>query len=326
VRNITIKDVAKTAGVSTATISRVLNENGYVSEDVRQHVLQTVKELNYLPNAVARSLKQERTRGIGMIIPDMTNPYFMKVIRTLQRQLLEEKYHLLYMETESNSSKEAEALQFLLSMRVEGIILAGAGGNQDLLKRITNSGTPVVLLDRNIPGFSADLVMEDNHTPVQEAMDYLIRKYGNEIAVINGPLNISTAKERSEAVLDTIKHSHAIIKEEWICEGDFSRDSGRSACHQIMASSNPPLGVFSANNEMTFGFYLGLKDLNIPLENIEVVSFGDLDFSPLIQAKLAVVQQKPESIGEASAQLMLERLNNVKMQVQKRIFIPELVH
>ncbi|GIP38466.1 LacI family transcriptional regulator [Paenibacillus sp. J31TS4] len=322
--SLTIKDVAQAAGVSTATVSRVLNASGYVSEQIRSHVQQVMKELNYQPNALARSLKQERTRTVGIVLPDMTNPYFMTMARIVQQRLMENGYHLIYMDSGENPAKELEAIELLLGMRIEALVLAGTGENGELISHIAHSGTSVVLVDRAVDGVLTDSVVEDNAGAAEEAVAYLLGKYGTSgaIALLNGPESISTARERSEGARKAIRRLGMEAREDLVFAGDYTRQSGRDACKYWMTRDEPPQAVFSANNEMTYGFYQGLRELGIPLDAIEVVSFGELDAATLFTNRLSVIYQNPQQIGEAVAELVLKRLEDDARDRERRIFSP----
>lgn len=322
-RKLTIKDVAKSAGVSTATVSRVLSGTGYVSDEVRQQVLSTVQSLNYQPNAIARSLKQDRSRSIGMILPDMTNPYFMAIANTLQRRLISAGYRVLFMDSDESPQKEREALDVLRSNRVDGIVLAGTGDNKEQLRHVLGADIPLVLVDRSIAGVGTDLVMEDNRTPAGEAITYLLAQGHARIGIVNGPATISTANERYEGVVEAYKEAGVPISSESVYQGDFTRASGKQAIHWFMAQSEPPTAIFSTNNEMTFGLYLGMKELGMETDSIEVVSFGELDFASLFRHRLSVIIQNPDMIGEAAAEMLLERLSNETKMRENRIFVPQ---
>lgn len=324
-KKITVKEVAKEAGVSTATISRVLNNSGYVSKHAREQVLSTVQRLNYQPNSIARSLKQDKSRSIGIVLPDMTNPYFMKISRQVQRRCVSEGYHLLFMDTEEDPAKEKEALDFLMEMRVEAIILAGTGGNRERIKSIQTSGIHVVLIDRRIEGLKLDVVAEDNRTVSEEAVAILLNKGHRNIGIINGPLTIVTAKERFEGSAAALRSKGMSVDDRYIFQGDYTRDSGRAAIQYLMNLSPTPTAVFSANNEMTFGLYLGLHALGIDAEDLEVISFGDLEFSPLFKHKLSVIKQNPLGIGEAAVDVVLKRLDKGSTEFENRLFFPHIL-
>ncbi|NOU98186.1 LacI family DNA-binding transcriptional regulator [Paenibacillus sp. LMG 31456] len=324
VSSITIKDVALAAGVSTATVSRVLNRTGYVSNQVRLHVEQVMKGLNYQPNVLARSLKQEKSRTVGIVLPDMTNPYFMGVARIVQQRLLEKGYHLIYMDSVEDPEKELEAIQLLQGMRIEALILAGTGQNAEIVKHLIHSGTAVVLLDRIIDGVHTDLVVEDNAGAAEEAMGYLLSKYGDRIGIIGGPQHISTARERLEGARKAVALVGIQISETKFYAGDYSRASGIQACNFFMETEEPPVAIFSSNNEMTYGFYLGMKERGLDLDSVEVISFGELDAAPLFSHRLSIIYQNPAQIGEAVAELTLKRLEREGIGREKRIFTPRL--
>ncbi|MFK7692553.1 LacI family DNA-binding transcriptional regulator [Paenibacillus sp. HJGM_3] len=322
-RKLTIKDVAKVAGVSTATVSRVLNGTGYVSDEVRQQVLSTVQTLNYQPNAIARSLKLDRSRSIGMIVPDMTNPYFTAIAGTLQRKLLSAGYRVLFMDSDENPEKEREALDVLRSSRVDGIVLAGTGGNKEQLRHILGAGIPLVLVDRSITGVGADLVMEDNRSPASDAVTFLLERGHTRIGIVGGPNHIRTANERHGGVVEAFEAAGIPMPSDTVVQGDFTRASGKQAIRSLLSLREPPTAVFSANNEMTFGLYLGMKELGVATDSLEVVSFGDLEFASLFRHRLSVIVQNPELIGETAAEMLLKRLTDETKMRESRIFVPQ---
>lgn len=324
-RKLTVKDVAKEAGVSTATVSRVLNNSGYVSEQVRGQVLAVVKKLNYQPNSIARSLKQEKTRSIGMIVPDMTNSYFMTIARQLQRKCMEIDYHLLIIDSEEDPRKELNAMQVLMEKRVEAIVLAGTGSNQEAIRAMISNGIYILLIDRRIDGITADVVAENNRVAAQEATRLLLLHGHRNIGIIKGPQTIHTAVERYEGVEEAMAQAGLQVQPDYVYEGDYSRESGVKAAHYLLNLPEPPTAIFSSNNEMSYGFYLGMHELGMDLQDIEVVSFGDLDLSPLFHNRLSVVQQNPVEIGEKAGDCIIDRLaRNTRERIQIE-FTPPIV-
>jgi LacI family transcriptional regulator len=322
---LTIKDIAREAGVSTATISRVLNNSGYVSDDVKRHVLEVINNFNYQPNAIARSLKQDKSRSIGIVLPDMANPYFMKMARAIQHRCFQEGYHLLFVDTEENPQKEKEALDFLTEKRIEALILAGTGSNREQIQAISDSGIHVILVDRRFSNLKLDTVAEDNFYAAKAAIDYLIGRKHSKIGIVTGPQSISTARERRQGALMGLEEAGISLAPEGMFEGDYTRESGIKAIHYFMNLPDRPTAVFSSNNEMTFGIYLGLRELGVPLDSIEVVSFGDLEFSSLFCHKLAVILQNPQEIGETVGDLVIRRLSTPDGEIENRILVPKLI-
>lgn len=322
--NYTIKDVARLAGVSTATVSRVLNGNGYVHESTRKKVNDTIERLKYQPNAIARSLKQERSRSIGFILPDLMNSYFVKIARTIQRELLRQGYHLLMMESEDDEQLEREALELMQEKRVEAIILSGTGHHRQLIQGIRDSGTYIVLVDRKIDGVVVDLVAEDNMVCTMEAISYLLDRH-DRIAVIEGPSETSTASERTRAVVERVQGAGRRLPEPYRYPGDYGRESGKAALHYFMSLPDPPTAIFSANNEMTYGVYLGLRELGLKSDSIEVVSFGELELSSLFTHRLSYIQQAPLLVGAAVAELVQRGIQDPEKGVENRILIPRFI-
>ncbi|KIL38446.1 hypothetical protein SD70_26410 [Gordoniibacillus kamchatkensis] len=322
---LTIKDIAKEAGVSTATISRVLNNSGYVSNDIKQHVMEVIRKLNYQPNAIARSLKQEKSRSVGIVLPDMTNPYFMNIARAIQHRCFQEGYHLLFVDTEENPDKEKEALDFLTEKRIEALILAGTGGNREQIQAISGAGIRVILVDRRYSNLKLDTVAEDNIYASKAAIEYLIEKNHRRIGIIGGPQSISTARERRQGAMIGLEEAGIALAPELMVEGDYTRDSGTDALRRLMALPEPPTAIFSANNEMTFGVYLGMQQLGLPLDSIEVVSFGNLEFSSLFRHKLSVIMQNPHDIGEIVGDLLIRRLGGDDSETENQVLVPKLV-
>lgn len=322
---LTIKEVAQEAGVSTATISRVLNGNGYVSEEARKRVLETVERLQYKPNTIARSLKQERSGGVGFVMPDLTNPYFMRISRKLQQSLAAEGYYVFFMDSNEQPDKERDAMNFLLEKRTEAILLAGTGGNVDLLTQVIKSGIPLILIDREVRGVDTDLVKEDNYSTAKTSVARLVRNGHLRIGLLEGPRHISTSAERIEGAIEGLRGAGISVPDAYRYQGDYSRASGAEAYAYFQSLTEPPTAIFSANNEMTFGFYLGMRGWSAPLDGLEVVSFGELESAPLFRNRLIEIRQNPEAVAEAAAELLILRLKNGRgAGKEKRIVWPSI--
>lgn len=321
----TILDVAAKAGVSTATVSRVINNSGYVSERSRKLVADAIEELRFRPNAIARSLKQDSSRAVGYVVPDLANGYFMRIARTLQRLLLAEGYHLLMMDTEEDVRQERQALDMLTGKQIEAVVLAGTGGNRDTVQAMRELGIHVVLLDRLIDGLDIDLVAGDNTAPACDAVVRLLRGGHRRIGFVGGRLSVSTAEERKQGVLEAFRREG--VDPGCLCmfEGDFTRESGREAARYFLSRAEPPTAIFSANNEMTFGLYLGWQEAGGSGQQPDIVSFGDLDFFPLLPQRPGVIRQQPDATGRQLAELLLRGIAQPDKAVEKRLIAPEWI-
>ena len=190
----TITDVARKAGVSTSTVSHVINETRYVSDQVKQRVHAAMKDLNYQPNVIARSLRTRETQTVGVVVSDITNPFFTNIVRAIEDEVLKQGYNIILCDTDEKPEREQVYLRLLMGRRVDGLIVAPSSGNADLLQLAIESGYPTVLLDSSIPGLDADVVLSDNEGGAFDAVSYLVGIGHRRIGIIAGRLEVSTVQ------------------------------------------------------------------------------------------------------------------------------------
>ncbi|MBW8351759.1 LacI family transcriptional regulator [Bacillus sp. IITD106] len=314
---VTIKDVAKESGVSTATVSRVLSNTGYASDEIKERVRTAAKNLNYQPNAIARSLKMDRTNTIGVIIPDISNPYFMRISRGIEDTLQNENYNLIFVSGDENQTKEQKMLKVLMEKRVDAIVLATSGGNDELIYQIRDSGVPIVLIDRKLQGdaHEIDSVVEDNLEGAYQLTKRLIQQGHTNIGVINGSLKVSTGLERYLGFKKAMDEYRLDLYPELIFNGNFLEEDGVKAVTNFLQLDRKPTAVLSFNNTMTFGAIIQLKrmGLNIP-DDIVIASYGETEAAQLLEApNILYVKQLPYEIGVKVGEILLDRLiNNIK--------------
>jgi LacI family transcriptional regulator len=325
--NVTIKDIANETGVSIATVSRVLNNSGYASSEIRERILAVAKELNYQPNAVARSLKMHRTNTIGVIVPDISNPYFMKISKGIEDTILQNGYHLIFASGDENPQKERDMLQVLFEKRVDAIVLATSGNNEEMINKIKDAGIPVILVDRKLKEENGlDLVVEDNEDGAYQLTNYLIKQGHSRIGVVNGHFKVSVGIERFNGYQKALKENNIEEDPDLIFNGNFHQDGGISAVDQFMNLSKPPTAILSCNNTMAFGVLLQLRRLGYDIpKDIVVVSYGDVEAARLLHSSGIVrVDQFPYEMGVRVGHILIDRLvENVKGPVQE-VFQPTL--
>jgi LacI family transcriptional regulator len=325
---ITIKDVALEANVSTATVSRVLNESGFVSEEIKQRVYLSVKKLNYQPNAIARSLKQDKTYTIGVVIPDITNPYYMTISKGIEDIVQQKGYNLIFCSSDENPKKEDKLLQLLVEQRVDAIVLATSGGCEKKVSNINQAGVPIVLVDRTfeIEGQKLDSVTESNFESTYELTTHLLKQGHQSIGLVNGLLNVSTGKDRYEGFKKAIEDFGIKEDTKYIFNGSFTQEGGIKAVDYFLNFSQKPTAILSFNNEMTFGVLLELtrRGYSIP-EDIVIASYGNLEAAQLLKSPgIISVDHKPYEMGERVGEILLKRLNNEQGPFTE-IFKPELL-
>ncbi len=326
----TIKQVAAEAGVSTATVSRVLTGNDFVSEEMKSKVYTAIEKLNYSPNAVARSLKQEKTYTIGIIIPDISNPFFMSILRGVEDIVRLQEYDLILSSSDEDPLKEKKLLHLLQAKRVDGLLLATAGQNESSIKSLLEKGLPLVLMDREVEGTEneIDLIAEDNVSAAYLLTNALIQKGHHRIAVINGLLNVSTGRDRSAGYLKAIREAGLSEDHSLIYDGGFSVDGGGRAVNYFMKMNPRPTAILSFNNNMTFGALQELRRLKLRIpKDIQVASYGYVEQALLLdKPEIIYVQQFPYEMGLKVGETLIKRIRaGAEQESPKKYYFPTVI-
>lgn len=322
----TIKEVAKRAGVSIGTASHVLNGTVPVSERLRKKVESAVAALDYSPSYVARSLATSRTHTIAAVIPDITNPFFPQVIRGVESIVAKAGYSILTFNTDDRIEREREALAFLRSRRVDGILLVIAPGRNSgsHIQGVLNAGIPVVCLDRIPSGLSVDSVSADNFGGAKAAVRHLISQGHRDIAILTGPLTLRNARDRLKGYKTALREAGIPISPEWVATGDFHEETGARLCRNIFAKGKPwPSAVFASNNLLMLGALETLAQLGLRCPaDVAFVSFDGSIFPDVFRPTITTVVQAAYDIGVCGAQLLLQRLSNKGHSDPVRIELP----
>ncbi|MDD2485878.1 MAG: LacI family DNA-binding transcriptional regulator [bacterium] len=305
-----IYDIAKMAGVSAATVSRVINNERYVSPATREKVQKVLRQTGFIPNANASSLTKKRTDTIAVVVPDLTNPFFTEIIRGIEEQAAAQKIAVIVFNTDEDMDKEHGALRFLMEKRVDALIIASAARFAKHITSHINAEMPLVLLDRQPKGLKADLVRSDDHRGAQMLVDYLVGLGHREIGFIKGKDGISTAKLRLEGYLQALEKHGLEPDEKLIVPGDFKQEGGREGMLKLLALASPPSCVITSNNLEAIGALAAIRQrgLSVP-EDISLVCFDDLELASQVYPFLTVVAQPVRTMGAVAAQLALERLD-----------------
>lgn len=310
----TIKQVAAEAEVSTATVSRVLNSSLKVSDEARRRVNEAIAKLNYEPSAIARSLKQDKTFMIGIIVPDITNPYFMEISKGIEDTVGQRGFQLMFCSSDENTDKESRLLQLLNEKRVDAVVIATAGGNGGKIASMSRSGLPIVLIDRSLESPEGlkklDLVAENNEEGAFMLTKRLLQDGHTALGVVNGPSSVSTGRERLEGVLRAMRE-WGIERPLHIYNGDFSVEGGIRAVRRFWQADQKPTAIVSLNNRMTFGVLLELirSGLHIP-SDVAIASFGEVEAGRLLKKpQLYYIDQQPYDMGKRAGELLLSRMN-----------------
>ncbi|HEX6606647.1 MAG TPA: LacI family DNA-binding transcriptional regulator [Chloroflexia bacterium] len=305
----TLHDVAAKAGVSAITVSRALNNSGYVSSHTRQRILDAATELNYVPNALASSLRSQRTQLLALLLTDVTNPFWTTVARGVEDTAIDAGYAVILCNTDEDPTKEARYLDLLLRRRIDGLLIAPTVESTELLRTLKRRKVPFVLIDRQVSGLSADIVRGDSYTGAYRLTAHLLATGYRQIAMIGGPATVSTGEDRVRGYLTALQDAGVAPDEGLIRRGPYRQAWGYAAMQDLLASGRRPAAIFAANNVIALGVLEALRahDLRVP-EDVAVVSFDD--FPPSVGAApfLTAAVQPAADLGRQAMRLLLERL------------------
>lgn len=326
-----IKDIANATGVSSATVSRVINNSGYVKEETRDKVLKVINEKNYIPSAIARSLSIQDTSSIGVIIPDIENPFFSSVIRGISDVAEKNNYNILFFGTNETQSIEHSFLKTVQSQRLKGVIITPISEydmeTRDYLIRLKESGIPVVLVDRNIKNADFDGVFIDNVQSTYEGVESLIKAGHTKIAIITGPETSKPGKERLLGYKKAMEAYQLEIPTQYIAEGDFKVAKAYSRTEELLSLSVPPTALFTSNNLTTLGCLKYLTETKLQIgKDVSVLGFDDIETLKMIDFKLSVIDRDAKLQGQEAMNILIHRLKNPNQQAEsKRIILPHSV-
>lgn len=308
----TIKEVANLAKVSTATVSHVINESANVSSELRERVQKAIRTLDYRPNHVARSLKMRRTSMLGMVVTDITDPFFAQMIRGAEDAARQRGYLLTTFNTDDNVEQEREIFAVLRSRRIDGILLVSAPGkgSPKHLQQTLEDKVPVVCLARIPEGFPVDSVSIRNRENARECVQHLISVGHTRIAAIGGPNSVAPARDRREGYLDALKEAGLPVDPALIAEGDFRSESGYRLGKQLLQLPDPPTALFVANGMMTVGLLKALDELGLRSPgDVALAAFGDRGVAEYLYPNVTVAAQPSYEIGYRGAELAIQRIH-----------------
>jgi len=323
-RKSTLKDVAELAGVSTATVSHVLNDSKFVGDALKLKVLAAVDTLDYVPNSLAKSLRMSESKLIGLMISDISNPFFSLVVRGIEDGLAKSDYNVLLCNTDSTFSKEEEYLKVLLSRRIDGLVVSSAGGEGNHFR---STGVPLVFLNRSPNSLANNMVTTNNYKGAYWATEHLVKHGYQRIAIIAGPQHINTARDRLMGYCCAIGDNGGVPDDGLLKIGQFDTESGYTAMQELMGQKVKPDAVFTCNNLMTLGAFRYLREagLKIP-EQIALVGYDDPEWATIAEPPLTVIRQPAYNLGLTAAKLVVECIKEKNQGKPQKIFLdPELI-
>ncbi|MDG6882569.1 Purine nucleotide synthesis repressor [Phocoenobacter uteri] len=323
----TIKDVAKLAGVSTTTVSHVINKTRFVADKTTQAVWDAISELNYSPSAVARSLKVNTTKSIGMIVTTSEAPFFAEIILAMERHCYEMGYSLFLCNTQNDLNKIQNHLDMLMTKRVDGILVMCSEYTENSLALLNRTNIPMVVMDWG-QECNSDVIIDNSFTGGYLATKHLIENGHKDIAVISGNLFKTLSKNRFQGFSKAMCEANLLIEPDWIQEGDFEPEGGFECMNNILDSGKIPTAVFCFNDVMALGAIsaINLKGLSVP-QDISVIGYDNIHNSRFYAPPLTTMHQSKSRLSDRVLELLLERIAEKDKQNKPQTleFMPELV-
>ncbi|MCM3255521.1 MULTISPECIES: LacI family DNA-binding transcriptional regulator [Priestia] len=321
---ITIRSVAQEAGVSIATVSKVINHTGKISEKTKKKVFIAMEKLNYKPDAAAASLRGKRTKLIGLLVPDISNPFYSEIARSIEDRSHEIGLNVMMCNTDNDVKKEKTYLSLLTSQRVDGVVVASAFRSTNLLEEMINKGVPSVLIASEIPSLSMNTVTVDDYKGGYLATSYLLSLGHKKIGIISEDVRSNTP--RLTAYKDTIQEAQLPIRDEYIIKTEATIQKGYESAKQLLSLNDKPTAIFACNDLLAAGVIQAAKEANLNLpEDLSIVGFDNTVLSTTTSPMLTTVSQPIKEMGAKVVDLLLQEMEESKPHKERLLLSPELV-
>ncbi|PHM39706.1 sucrose operon repressor ScrR [Xenorhabdus mauleonii] len=323
----TMKDVARLAGVSTSTVSHVINENRYVSDGVKKKVNAAIDELNYAPSALARSLKIKQTKTIGMLVTASDNSFYSEVVRGVERSCYERGYSLILCNTEGSVSRMIRSMETLLQRRVDGLLIMCSETHRlsdDVFRRYPS--VPMVIMDWSPFESSNDIIKDNSLQGGEMATNYLIERGFRKIACITGPKDKTLASLRLAGYRKAMQNAGLEIPAGYEIYSDFEFAGGLSSMQQLLQLPEPPEALFAGNDAMAIGAYQALYQagLSVP-DDISIIGYDDIAITSYLIPPLTTVHQPKDELGKLAIDSLLYRMDNPESEPKELVLTPKLI-
>lgn len=321
-----MKTIATRLGVSPSTVSRVLSGKGAeyrISEQTIKKIYQLVEELNFTPNILARSLRLKKTNTIGLIIPDISNPFFASIAKSVEREARKFGYSIILCDTEESTDLEIKAFQILRNRKVDGLIILPVGQNFSHLKKNGNRELPTVIVDRYFNGLNIPYVGSDNYQGAKEAVKYLIENGHRRIACIQGLRHTSPCEDRVRGYIDAHNETKCPIDHSLIVGDNFGEQNGYIETKLLLKRKPCPTALFTLSNLISLGALRAVREegLNVP-DDISIISFDDQPYSDFLATPMTTVAQQNSEMGKIAVKLLFDQMTTKESIENHSVILP----
>ncbi len=324
---VSLQQVAKKAGVSVATVSRVINNSDTVSSVTKLKVQEAIRKLKYKPNKVAQRLRAKNTQRnlIGLLVPDIQNPFYVEVVRGVEDYSYKKGYAVLMGNFAQDEEKEKMYLDIMRSEEIDGLIVAPANERDEKLLQIIKNGLPVACVDRGLSGVGVDVILVDNEKGAFDAVNHLIKLGHERIAYIGGLKNIPTTLQRKDGYLRALQSNKIKVDDSIIRLGDSKHESGRIIAEKLLKLKNPPTAFFTGNNLITLGALETIHKMKLGIpDDIAVIGFDDMPWAISLNPPLSAISQPGYEIGLRAADILIQRITDPERLPVKVVLDTEL--
>jgi LacI family transcriptional regulator len=324
---VTIKDVAREAGVSLGTASQALRGRSSVRETTRRRVVAVAARLRYRPSAVARGLVTRRTDTIGLLVSDITHSFFIRAVRTIEAIAQEHGFTVMLCNTDEDPAREAEYLRVLAERRVDGIILATSAATPTAFREVRRQAVPLVFFDRKVPGVPASSVTVDGVAGGRLAARHLLGLGHRRIAIIHGPLACAYGVGRLQGYREALHEAGVRPVPALMRQGNFKADSGYALARELLGLVRKPTALFCTNTLLTLGALQAVQERGIRIpEELSLIGYDDVEWCALMHPPLTVVAQPVHDVGQEAMRLLLEQIGSARTRRPQHVILkPELI-
>ncbi len=325
----TLTDIARKIGVSVSTVSRVLHDDTKkykISEETQALVRQAAEELGYTPNKLARGLRLSKTHQIGVIVPDISNPFFATMVKSVSKEARKAGYSIIVADSDEDANVEGDSLKAFLENRVDGFLVAAVGQNDAHIREVVNKRAPLVMLDRWFEDLAVDAVSVDNVKGGMLATQHLIREGHRKIAFIRGLRGTNASDGREQGYRTALTTAGLPVGDRYIVGDDFGTLNGYLESKSLLQLPDPPTAIFAAGDLIALGVLQALREESVPVpKKISLVTFDDPSFASYLSPPLTAIEQPIETMGEIGVKLLIRRMRDPDAEVKRVLLEPRLI-
>ncbi len=326
-RAVTLKDLAERLNTSVTTISKALNDHSDISENRKREIKRLAEEMNYIPNAMAKNLRSQKTNFVGLIIGDNSNPYFSRIVKGVEERLTTEGYHTLVFNSSENPAKEIEFINELRSLNVAGVIITPAAGNQESSKLLQKFGIPYVLVNRYINKNTDNYVIVDDEKAAYLASKHLTKYKHEKIFYLNFIDKVSTARERLRGYKKALKASGISPKQDWVINGCVNQTDGYKIMKNLLDKYELPFSVLCYSDYIALGTIRAINERDIKMpDEVAIMGIDDIDIASFIRPKLSTVHIPIGELGRKSADILMDIISEKDNPIMRQVILqPSIV-